>query len=80
VRLVEEVVNGRIAADLEALGQQDLQRGLVTVDMTVMVRLLWRSCNATTDNWKLLEATEEQSKAHVSRRLEIMSGAVVSVP
>jgi hypothetical protein len=52
VRLVEEVVNGRTAADLEALGRQDLQRGVVTEDMTVMVRLLWRAliCNATTDD------------------------------
>jgi hypothetical protein len=41
VRLVEEVENGRTAADLEAVGRQDLQRGVVTVDMIVMVRMLW---------------------------------------
>jgi hypothetical protein len=41
VRLVVEVENGRTAADLEAVGRQDLQRGVVTVDMIVMVRMLW---------------------------------------
>ena len=52
MRLVEEVVNGRTAADLEAVEQQDLQRGVVTVDMTVMVIVSWSLgiCSATTAN------------------------------